>query len=170
MSRSLRTVLAALALLLLIAGTAFGVRSVQGDLHRSPNAASHQPASPDSENENEPPSNSDTGAQLTDDHANTLVDLLKAQGIDTTADELKTLAAKYGVGGAVRLVSWAKASGKSVDELAAMFDGGEGWGKIRKDLEAADSSLHLSPGIGWILGHGHGNANANAHANAHANH
>jgi hypothetical protein len=47
-----------------------------------------------------------------------------------------------------------------------MFDSGMGWGAIAKQLEADDSSLNLSPGIGWIMGHGHGNENASAHSNA----
>ena len=78
------------------------------------------------------------------------------------------MAAKYGVGGAVRLEAWADATGKSVTELGAMFDGGMGWGAIAKQLEHADSSLHLSPGIGWIMGHGHGNGHANGNAAKHA--
>jgi hypothetical protein len=173
MNRSVRTIVAALALLLLVAGTAFATRSPNAAEHQSPLAASHQPSSPgasDEEKEAQEQDNdaneADEGAQLTDDHASQLVDLLAAAGITATADELKALAAKYGVGGAVRLEAWAKATGKSVDELGAMFDSGMGWGAIAKQLEADDSSLNLSPGIGSIMGHGHGNANANAHSNA----
>jgi hypothetical protein len=33
---------------------------------------------------------------------------------------------------------------------------------VREYNEAADGSLSLSPGIGWIIGHGHGNANPHA--------
>jgi hypothetical protein len=172
MNRSVRTIVAALALLLLVAGTAFATRSPNADEHQSPLAASHQPASPGASNEEKEAQEQDNdanegaGAQLTDDHASQLVDLLAAAGITATADELKALAAKYGVGGAVRLEAWAKATGKSVDELGAMFDSGMGWGAIAKQLEADDSSLHLSPGIGGIMGHGHGNENASAHSNA----
>ena len=43
-----------------------------------------------------------------------------------------------------------------------------GWGAIAKQLEQADSSLHLSPGIGWIMGHGHGNGHAKGNAAKHA--
>lgn len=175
MNRSVRVIVAALALLLLVAGTAFATRSTVGDEHRSPTAASHATGSADpSEDENEPsespdaPDTADTldtaGAQLTDEHAAALVSLLDAQGITATADELKALAAKYGVGGAVRLEAWADATGKTVAELGAMFDSGMGWGAIAKQLEKDDSSLSLSPGIGWIMGHGHGHGNANANA------
>jgi hypothetical protein len=166
MNRTARITLAVLCLVLLVAGTALATRSNSKDDQRSPVAASHA-ASPDesesaeSQDANEPKDAADAnGEPLTDAHAQTLVDLLKAAGITATAAELKTLAAKYGVGGAVRLEAWAKATGKTVADLAAMFDGGMGWGAIRKKLEAADSSLHLSPGLGWIMGHGHGKANA----------
>jgi hypothetical protein len=152
----------AAAMLLLVAGTAFGVRGTPPSHDQTLVAASQQASPGTDANENEPPDTEEAGEQLTDDHAAKLVELLKAQEIDVTPDQLKTLAAKYGVGGAVRLVSWAKLSGKTVDELAAMFDAGQGWGSIRKDLEAADDALSLSPGIGWIMGHGHGNQNANA--------
>ena len=81
---------------------------------------------------------------------------------------MPTLAAKYGVGGAVRLEAWAKATGKTVAQLAAMRDGGMGWGAIAHQLEKADSSLNLSPGIGWIMGHGHGHGNSNGNAAKHA--
>jgi len=201
--RSLRTVVAVLALLLLIAGTAFATRTSL-DRHLSPQAASNQPSdsegekndeseapeseapesdapesetpeseAPESEAPDSPHTNADTGdsgtgAQLSDAHAARLVDLLKSAGITASADELKTLAAKYGVGGAVRLEAWADATGKSVTDLGAMFDGGMGWGAIAKQLEQADSSLQLSPGIGWIMGHGHGNGHANANAAKHA--
>ncbi len=181
--RSLRTIVAVLALLLLVAGTAFATRSTL-DRHSGPLAASNQPSDSESEQESEseaPESEapespdtqantneSDTGAQLSDAHAAELVDLLKAAGITATAAELKTLAAKYGVGGAVRLEAWAKATGKTVAQLAAMRDGGMGWGAIAHQLEKADSSLNLSPGIGWIMGHGHGHGNSNGNAAKHA--
>ena len=173
MNRSVRTIVAALALLLLVAGTAFATRAPTAREHQSPLGASHEPSSPGAGDEGKDPqeqesdtNESDQGAQLTDDHAAKLVDLLATAGITATADELKALAAKYGVGGAVRLEAWAKATGKSVDELGAMFDSGTGWGAIAKQLEADDPSLSLSPGIGWIMGHGHGNQNASTHSNA----
>jgi hypothetical protein len=173
MHRSARILVAVLALVLVVAGTAFATRSNTGNQPRGPLAAS-QAASPEESEAAESPdadkpkdANEAAGEPLTDAHAQALVDLLKAAGVDATAAELKTLAAKYGVGGAVRLEAWADATGKSVSDLAAMFDGGMGWGAIAHKLEAGDSSLHLSPGIGWIMGHGHGNANAaKAHGKA----
>lgn len=173
MHRSWRIVVAVLALVLLVAGTAFATRSTFSGQHNGPAAASHSGGPGESEAAESPEANEPNdakeadGAPLTDAHAQALVDLLKAAGITATAAELKTLAAKYGVGGAVRLEAWADASGKSVSDLAAMFDGGMGWGAIAHKLEAANSSLHLSPGIGWIMGHGHGHGNGNA-ASAHA--
>jgi hypothetical protein len=175
-ARSLRTVVAVLALLLVVAGSAFATRS-NLDHRLATLAASNQPSDsgkqkdksqgPESEAPESPGTDADTnesetGAQLSDAHAAELVDLLKDAGITATAAELKTLAAKYGVGGAVRLEAWADATGKSVTELGAMFDGGMGWGAIARQLEQADSSLHLSPGIGWIMGHGHGHEKAKA--------
>lgn len=167
MNRSARIIVAVLALVLLVAGTALATRMAPASQQPAPQAASDEASPGESENEpSESPatksSESDTstqadGAPLTDAHAQALVSLLTDAGIDgVTTDQLKTLAAKYGVGGAMRLEAWAKATGKSVDDLAAMFDGGMGWGAIAHQLEAADSSLHLSPGIGWIMGHGHG--------------
>ncbi len=174
MRHSLRVTIAALALLLLVAGTAYATHSTVADEQRAPVAASHEPSSPEADASESPaeqpetkavPDATDGGAQLTDDHASALVDLLKAQGIDATTDELKTLAATYGVGGAVRLETWAAATGKTVDELISMYDAsGVGWGAFAKQLEQGDSSLSLSPGIGWIMGHGHGHAGSHAGA------
>ena len=75
-------------------------------------------------------------------------DRLKAQGITVDAAQFNALAAKYGLGGAVRLMAWSKTSGKTVAELSAMRDGGKGWGQI-------GHGLGVSPGIGWIMGNGH---------------
>src|SRR2546421_299555 len=115
--RSLRTVVAVLALLLIVAGTAFAARTSL-DRHQSPLAASNQPSgsekgdgseapeseapeseapeseAPESEAPESPDTNdSESGAQLSDAHAAELVDLLKAAGITATAAELKTLVA-----------------------------------------------------------------------------
>ena len=191
MQRSARITVAVVALLLLVAGTAFATRSVVGDEHRSPVAATHQPSSlgddvnepseapetTDNQDKDTQETNTeDSGAQLTDDHASALVDLLSAQGIDATADELKTLAAKYGVGGAVRLEAWASATNMTAGDLASMFDdSGLGWGAFAQQLTQNDSSLDVSPGIGWIMGHGHGHdhgagASNAGHGQGHAKH
>jgi hypothetical protein len=70
------------------------------------------------------------------------------------SDETMTeLAAEYGVGGAVRIVSWSQADPDRMAELRAMRDGdgsegsGMGWGQIAKEL-----GVH--PGLGSIMGQG----------------
>lgn len=80
-----------------------------------------------------------------------VVERLGAAGIKTTSEEFTTLAAKYGVGGAVRILAFADAAGKSTADITAMFDAGKGWGEIRREL-----GLSIGPGIGWIMGQGHG--------------
>lgn len=114
---------------------------------------SPEPAEPD-EVDSEADSAEASGApspQLLD----RLVARLADAGIDTDADTIAGLAARYGVGGAVRLITWADASGRSTDEIAAMFDDGMGWGRIARELNASDDALHLSPGIGWVMGNGY---------------
>jgi hypothetical protein len=95
------------------------------------------------------------GAALTDSQAAPFVAKLKAAGIAVSLTEFKALAAKVGVGGAVRVLAFAKASGKSTTDLLAMFQGGKGWGEIAH-------TLGLHPGIGWIMsgrpGKGQGHA------------
>lgn len=78
-----------------------------------------------------------------------IVEKLAAKGITTTADDLAALAAKVGLGGAVRVLVFADASGKTPAEILAAFDSGKGWGVIAKEL-----GLH--PGIGSIMGNGKG--------------
>lgn len=188
MNQPIRVFVGVAALLLLVAGTALATDPSQGDSHRAPAASAHADASQASDasetpepsdtpepSESEQPKTADAsgspdaGAQVTDAHAQAIVDLLSAQGITATTDEIKTLAATYGVGGAMRLETWAAASGMSVGDISAMFDGGSGWGSIAKQLQQADPSLSISPGIGWVMGHGHGHTNSHA-AEAHANH
>lgn len=145
MTRSIRITLAVVALLALVAGTALAARHGVPGGPRSPLAAS--PAASHAENETDAaqdPADADAGTTLTDDAAQALVDRLAANGVDTDVATLQDLAARYGVGGAVRLIGWADASGKTTDELAAMRDDGAGWGRIAKEL-----GLH--PGIGvWM--------------------
>ena len=86
-----------------------------------------------------------------------IVAKLKAAGITTTASAFEALATKAGVGGAVRTLAFAKASGKTPAQILAMFDGGKGWGQIRHEL-----NLSIGPGIGWIMGGGHGHGKGNA--------
>ena len=165
MNRYARILIAVLALLLVVAGSALATKGGKSAEHRSPMAASHQPESSDAER-----TDTDTeSAEGTpsDKLLGRLVDRLADAGIDTDAETLATLAADHGVGGAVRLVTWADASGMDVSELAAMFDSGMGWGAIAHQLMEGDSSLDLSPGIGWVVGRGHANGHGQATAEAH---
>jgi hypothetical protein len=148
MNRTIRIVIAAGALALLVVGGALAAPSDRGRERMAPVAASHQPASPQAqvqdEDEDGPPS-----PELLD----RLVDKLADAGIETnadTADTIAALAADYGVGGAVRLLAWADATGMSTGDLADMFDSGLGWGEIARELD-------LHPGIGSIMGNGGGN-------------
>lgn len=88
-----------------------------------------------------------------------LVEQLEAAGVETTAEDLVALLPGHGVGGAVRILTWADAAEMDPAEVAAMFDGGMGWGQIAKQLMEDNPDLDLSPGIGWVRGgHGHGHA------------
>ncbi len=84
-----------------------------------------------------------------------IVERLKVAGITTTADELAALAAKVGVGGAVRVLRFAKASGKTPAQILALFESGKGWGVIARDLK-----LDIGPGNGSVMGQGHGHDEA----------
>lgn len=167
MNRYLRISLAVLALLLVVVGSALATNSGRSAEHRSPVAASHQPESSGAERTNTDDTD-DTDGAPSDEHLARLVDRLADAGIDTDAATLGELATDYGVGGAVRLVAWADATGMDVSELAAMFDSGMGWGAIARELMDGDASLDLSPGIGWILGQGHGHGKGNGQATAEA--
>ena len=151
-NRTFRIVIAGGVLALLIVGGALAAPSDRGRERMAPVAASHQPASPQAqlqdEDEDGPPS-----PELLD----RLVDKLADAGIETNADTIAALAADYGVGGAVRLLAWADATGMSTGELTGMFDSGLGWGEIARELD-------LHPGIGSVMGNGGGNGPP-AHAN-----
>jgi hypothetical protein len=137
MKRSTRTAILAGSLVVLLAGTALATQAPRPS-QPGPAAASQE--------EDAPPS----AVEL-----QRAADQLEAQGIDTTADQLGDLAATYGLGGAVRLLAWADASGMSVDELTALRDDGAGWGTLARDLD-------VSPGIGWIMGNGGGHGREGA--------
>ncbi len=163
MNRYTRIVIAVLALSLLVAGSVLATKGGKSAEHRSPVAASHQPESSEAEK-----ADTDTAADgaPSDKLLGRLVDRLADAGIETDAETLAALAADHGVGGAVRVVTWADASGMDVVDLAAMFDSGMGWGAIAHQLMEDDPSLDLSPGIGWVIGRGHGKGNANGHGQA----
>jgi hypothetical protein len=133
--RSIRIGLVALLLVGVLAGSALAAQHPGASKAPGDAAASEAPETPP------------TAAELA--HA---VDRLKAHDITATNAQLSALAAKYGLGGAIRLVAWAKNTGKTVAELSAMRDGGKGWGEI-------GHTLGVSPGIGWIMGNGHAGGN-----------
>lgn len=131
--------LAALALLVVLAGSALANRAPQVADEPAQLAASHE-AEGELEAEDEDDADGATIAR----------ERLQDAGIEADAAEFDDLAARYGVGGAVRLYAWADATGMTVDDIAALRDGdGEpvGWGRIAKDL-----GVH--PGIGSIMGRG----------------
>ena len=89
-------------------------------------------------------------------------DRLRANEIAVDDAILNDLAARYGVGGAVRVLAWASDPDDeaTVESITAMRDGdgtegsGMGWGRIAKEL-----GFH--PGIGSIMGNGGGNGGGN---------
>ena len=144
MPRFLRITLAVLVLLAVLVGTALAARHLPAPAAGAPLAAS--PAASPSEDEG-PSVDEDAnegGDAINDAAAQAIVDRLAANGLHTDVATLRDLAARYGVGGAVRLIGWADASGKTLVELRAMRDGGSGWGQMAHEL-----GLH--PGIGtWM--------------------
>jgi 2-oxoglutarate dehydrogenase E2 component (dihydrolipoamide succinyltransferase) len=80
-----------------------------------------------------------------------IVERLAAAGIATTQDDLAALATKVGVGGAMRVLRLADASGTTPAEIVGMFEGGMGWGEIVRELK-----LDIGPGNGSVMGQGKG--------------
>lgn len=171
--------LIALVVLLLVAGTALAVdpsgspsASPESSANASASAAASTPqsASPkaaataaatsEAPESSEAPEASDAPEAAESDSSDgppsadevaRIVGLLKGAGITATAAQLTDLAGKVGTGGAVRVLAFAHASGKTPAQILAMFQGGKGWGQIDHEL-----GLSIGPGIGWIMGHGHG--------------
>jgi hypothetical protein len=129
-------------------GTALALRAPRSDEQPTVPAASHA-----AEEDTDAPPSAEALA-----HAQ---DRLEASGVTVDADELADLAGRYGLGGAVRVVAWARESGTSAADITAMRDGDGtpesvmGWGQIAKEL-----GVH--PGIGSIMGNGGGNGRENA--------
>lgn len=155
MNRSARIVAAALVLLLLVAGSALANRANKPSPQPELVAASHQAEPQDAE-----------GGTPSQQVLDKIVSRLGAVDIETDAETVAALAETYGVGGAVRLLAWADATGMAAADIAAMFDGGMGWGEIAAQLneEDAEGDLDLHPGIGWVMGGGQGNAVGQANA------
>lgn len=135
--KHLRSLAIALAALVLVAGAAFAT----GPKLHAPSTAHPAEASeaPEAEEAEAP----------TGDVVALAVTKLQIAGITTTPQVVRELAAKYGLGGAVRIITWANASGKTVNEIAALREAGKGWGQIAKEFG-------LSPGVGPIMNGGHG--------------
>jgi hypothetical protein len=91
------------------------------------------------------------GAPPTDAEAADFVDRLKTAGISATPAAFKELAAKVGVGGAIRAFAFAQASGRTPAQIVALREGGMGWGRMVREL-----NLDIKPGIGWIMSGGRG--------------
>jgi hypothetical protein len=147
MTRSTRLAILGGTLLVLVAGTALGTQALHPGRQGPLTASQEEPDAPP------------TADELA--HA---VDRLAASDIEVTSDELSALAADYGLGGAIRLLAWAKATGMSVDKLRALRDDGAGWGQMARDLPG-----DVNPGIGTIMGQGgeHGPGDAPGQQKSH---
>jgi hypothetical protein len=139
MARSTRIAILIGTLLILVAGSAFATQVVP---NRTDTTLGQEPETPAS----------------AEDLAHA-VDRLGAAGIETSSAQLRSLSADYGLGGAVRLLAWADATGMSLADVRALRDDGAGWGQIAHDLG-------VSPGIGSIMGQGAGGAGDHGRENA----
>src|SRR3990172_7648526 len=104
MNRYARVLIAVLALLLVVAGSALATKGGKSAEHRSPMAASHQPK-PNAAERTDAGTESAEGAP-SDKLLGRLVDRLADAGIDTDAETLAVLAAGHGGGGAGPPVAW----------------------------------------------------------------
>ena len=138
--------LAAAVLILLAAGSVLANRSTARDVPAAP-ASSHEPGA-----------DGEADAPPTAEDLARVEERILANGIPFDESVLNDLAARYGVGGAVRVLAWAQAADMDVAAITAKRDGtdteaGMGWGRIAKDLE-------VHPGLGEIMGNGHGRDSA----------
>jgi hypothetical protein len=132
-------IVAALVASLLVVGTAFAATP-----HLLPNLT----GSSGGDDVESPEVSESTGAVSTAELTRVVSDL-DAVGITSTADELAALAEKVGLGGAVRVLELAEASGKTADEIVAMFEGGMGWGQIAREL-----GVDGNAGVGNVMSQG----------------
>ena len=138
--------LAAAVLILLAAGSVLANRSTARDVPAAP-ASSHEPGA-----------DGEADAPPTAEDLARVEERLLANGIPFDESVLNDLAARYGVGGAVRVLAWSQAADMDVVAITAKRDGtdteaGMGWGRIAKELE-------VHPGLGEIMGNGHGRDSA----------
>jgi hypothetical protein len=127
--------LAAVALLVALAGTTMANRAPSADT-AAPPQADEQEEAPDA-----------TAVQR-------VVDRFAARDIDVDPEQVRELAAEHGLGGAVRMLAWS-AQGVSIEEVQQRRADGQGWGVIARDL-----GVH--PGIGSVMGNGGGHGREGA--------
>lgn len=168
MHRYTRTIVAALALLLLVASAAFAAAGPTGLSHRAPAANSHQPDPSSEADPSEPadPSSPTDPAGPSQQLLDRIVTDFGNEGVTTDADTVAALAADYGVGGAVRILSWADAAGVDPSVITDMLDSGMGWGQIGKQLNSDYPDANVSPGIGHLMSGGTGHGNTGDHGNS----
>ena len=150
MSRGNRLALLIAAVLILAAtGSVLATRAPQSPDQPAEMLTSHE-AEP--ETEDAPPTAEDLA------HA---AERLTEREIPFGEAQLADLAARYGLGGAVRILAWAAdpSVGMTADEIADRRDGDGtapvGWGRLARDLGT-------NPGIGWIMGNGGGHGRDDA--------
>ncbi len=137
--------LGGIALILVLSGTVLATRQPP---------AANEPAGISQDEEDAPPTAEEVA------HA---ADRLRANEIEVDDAVFNDLAARYGVGGAVRVMAWAADPDDeaTIESITAKRDGdgtegsAMGWGQIAKDL-----GFH--PGIGSIMGNGGGHGRGNA--------
>ena len=143
----------AVLLVMLAAGSVFATAAT---LPATAGQSLAEPAETESPEAKESP-DTDEDADGTPSAANLarIVERLHAAGITTDSGALAALAAKVGVGGAIRVLRFAAASGKTSAEILALFESGKGWGVIAREL-AGDPKFTIGPGNGSVMGKGHG--------------
>jgi hypothetical protein len=101
-----------------------------------------------------------TQAQTNDGRTRVLTAISNEAGVSVATLQSQQLASKLGFGDLAIANLLASASGKTFDQIVAMFKAGEGWGKIAKDLglnmgmivskakRADEAALHAQTGQG----------------------
>ncbi len=147
MSRTSRLALVgAAALVVAVVGTAVASQLPRRDDTPAAPASSHEPES------------GETDEEATVEDLAHAADRLSASGIAYDDAQLSDLAARYGIGGAVRVLMWADGTGLPVTDITGLRDGtdtepGMGWGRIAKELD-------VHPGIGSVMVNWHGREDA----------
>ncbi len=151
MSRGNRlALLAAATLVLAVSGTVLATRAPQAPNEPAALLAPSDEAQP--KTADSPP----TAEELAD-----VAERLIAREIPFDEGQLADFAARYGLGGAVRILAWAAdpSVAMTAAQIAEMRDGdgitSVGWGRLAKEIGA-------HPGIGWIMGNGGGHGRDDA--------